>query len=97
MGHHNPKSGQGDGAGFGRLRAAQAMRHNFTVLLNSRNPSADGLYIDQIREYAGVQVVFYRYDVGNVQFACVATFHQKGRGHVLINDVVINEVETNND
>jgi hypothetical protein len=59
MSHLNPKSGQGDGAGFGRLRAAQQLRETFAENLRRTHPSCL-IYIDQVREYAGAQVVFYR-------------------------------------
>jgi hypothetical protein len=92
MGHRNPKSGQGDGAGFNRLRAEQARRHNFTSLLNAKHPSADGLYIDQIREYAGAQIVFYRYDINRTQHAAVATFREDDTlgSNILTNDIIVN-------
>lgn len=57
--HDNPKHRQADGAGFGRLRAAQVMRAEFAEICGRTHPSCE-IYIDQIREYAGVQVVFYR-------------------------------------
>jgi hypothetical protein len=56
----NPKHKQGDGAGFGRLRAEQTKRSIFQQLLYRSHPSG-GVHIDQVREYAGVQVCFYRH------------------------------------
>lgn len=91
MGHRNPKSGQGDGAGFGRLRAAQAMRQNFATLLRSANNGA-GVYIDQIREYAGSQIVFYRVTRDNREDAYCAVFKPTGRnGHVLSSETLVAE------
>lgn len=55
----NPKHKQADGAGFGRLRAAQAMRATFAEICSRTHPSCE-IYVDKIHEYAGVQVVFYR-------------------------------------
>lgn len=55
----NPKNGQGDGAGFNRLRKAQKEREQFAYIIKGTHPSCD-IYIDQVREYAGVQIVFYR-------------------------------------
>lgn len=57
--HENPKHSQGDGAGFGRLRSAQKQRATFAELCRRTHPSGE-IYIDQIREYAGAQIVFYR-------------------------------------
>lgn len=57
--HENPKHVQGDGAGFGRLRAAQRLRETFTDIIKRTHPSC-AIYVDQVREYAGVQIVFYR-------------------------------------
>jgi hypothetical protein len=57
--HENPKHVQGDGAGFNRLRAAQKMRETFAAICQRSHPSST-IYVDQVREYAGAQVVFYR-------------------------------------
>lgn len=57
--HENPKHSQADGAGFNRLRAAQKQREEFASICQRSHPSCD-VYIDQVREYAGAQVVFYR-------------------------------------
>lgn len=89
MTHENPKAGQGDGAGFNRLRAAQALRHNFAVLLKSLHPGST-VYIDQIREYAGQQVVFYRRTIEEGEGACIAVFVANRRGgYTLENDIII--------
>lgn len=70
----NPKSGQGDGAGFGRLRAAQAMRAQFAEICGRTHPSCQ-IYVDKIHEYAGVQVVLYRATrPGSFEHARVAVF-----------------------
>jgi len=55
----NPKHSQADGAGFKRLRAAQEQRNEFAAICKRTHPNCD-IYIDQVREYAGVQIVFYR-------------------------------------
>ena len=88
MNHENPKHKQGDGAGFNRLRAAQSMRTNFTTLIRSLHPMG-GVYIDQIREYAGQQVVFYRRTVEESEYACIAVFAAIKTGHRLENDIVV--------
>jgi len=88
-GHHNPKSGQGDGAGFNRLRAAQAMRLSFTTLIQASHPSA-GIYIDQIREYAGAQIVFYRATHGKFEHARCAVFTPNEHGgYTKSNDIIV--------
>ena len=88
-GHHNPKSGQGDGAGFNRLRAAQAMRQNFTTMLRASHPSCS-VYIDQIREYAGSQIVFYRAESERFEHARCAVFTPNEHGgHTKSNDIIV--------
>lgn len=74
----NPKNGQGDGAGFGRLRAAQQMRTEFLDICARTHPSCT-LYIDKVHEYAGVQIVFYRsvHNGGGFEHARVAVFSGK--------------------
>lgn len=85
----NPKNGQGDGAGFNRLRAAQAQRAQFTALIRALHPLG-GVYIDQIREYAGQQVVFYRRTVETTEQARIAIFIvNRSGGHTLENDVLV--------
>lgn len=86
----NPKNGQGDGAGFNRLRAAQAMRLAFTALLHAKHPLG-AMYIDQIREYAGSQIVFYRRTVEEDEIACVAVFESNRAAgtHTLTSDIVV--------
>lgn len=70
----NPKGGQGDGAGFNRLRAEQNKRTEFAAICKRTHPSCE-IYVDQIREYAGVQIVFYRAAYpGNFEHARVAVF-----------------------
>lgn len=54
----NPKHVQGDGAGFGRLRAAQRLRQHFAKMC--KFSAAQTIYIDEVRDYAGVKIVFYR-------------------------------------
>lgn len=94
MGHRNPKSGQGDGAGFGRLRAAENQRAEFHGELSRRHKS--NVYIDQVREYAGICVVFYRIDCVTFEEARVAAFKSITRiragaaGYELVNDMVVN-------
>jgi hypothetical protein len=87
----NPKSGQGDGAGFNRLRAAQAMRMNFQALLSSVHDS--GVYVDQIREYAGAQIVFFRVNADSfgAEEAHCAVFSPSEHGYVLSSDVIVNQ------
>lgn len=75
--HDNPKHRQADGAGFGRLRAAQALRMQFAALL--KTPLSDA-YIDQIREYCGTQVVFYRRMRETSEQARVAVFIPSDNG-----------------
>lgn len=88
MGHRNPKSGQGDGAGFGRLRAAQAMRSQFGALLNATHGRE--VYIDQIREYAGSQIVFYRVQYDKYEQARCAVFTPNERGgFTKSNDIIV--------
>jgi hypothetical protein len=69
-----------DGAGFSRLRAAQRQREEFATICKRTHPSCE-IYIDQVREYAGVQVVFYRaaYTGPGTQFehARIAVFSGK--------------------
>lgn len=76
----NPKHSQADGAGFGRLRAEQAKRTEFTRLCQQSHPSCV-IHVDQVREYAGVQIAFYRV-VSTGQFAYeharVAVFQKIG-------------------
>ena len=55
----NPKHKQGDGAGFGRLRAEQAKRETFAAICGRSHPSCK-IHIDKIYEYAGTQIAFYR-------------------------------------
>lgn len=93
MGHRNPKSGQGDGAGFGRLRAAQKQRADFHHKLSQRNLDAS-VYIDQIREYAGACVVFYRIECDSFEEARVAAFQPVEAGYKMINDIMVAEGET---
>lgn len=70
----NPKSGQGDGAGFGRLRKAQAERDEFKRICQMSHPSCE-IYVDQVREYAGSTIVFYRaLCVGRFEQARIAVF-----------------------
>lgn len=91
MGHLNPKNGQGDGAGFRRLQAAQTMRMNFQALLAHKHPTCT-VYIDQIREYAGAQIVFFRATPDSFeQEARCAVFAPSEHGYVLTNDVIVNQ------
>jgi hypothetical protein len=75
MTHENPKHKQADGAGFGRLRAAQQMRAEFADICSRTHPSCT-LCIDKVHEYAGVQIVFYRaaHNSGAFEHARVAVF-----------------------
>lgn len=91
--HENPKHSQADGAGFGRLRAEQAKREEFAAICKRTHPSC-AIYIDQIREYAGVQVAFYRATFktpeGNTTFehARVAVFSGKPGAWRKENDII---------
>jgi hypothetical protein len=85
----NPKAGQGDGAGFGRLRAAQAMRAAFMVEIERTHPSC-AIFIDKVHEYAGVQICMYRTKSKTFEHARVAVFqHADGRWHKC-NDIIAN-------
>lgn len=87
MAHENPKVLQGDGAGFGRLRAAQKMRVDFAAICKSTHPSAE-IYIDQIRDYAGSQIVFYRAKSRTIETARVAVFKQVNGTWSKENDII---------
>jgi hypothetical protein len=91
MGHRNPKSGTGDGAGFNRLRAAQALRMQFTALIQASHPSA-GIYIDQVREYAGAQIVFYRAATERYEYARCAIFTpNRDGGYTKSSDSIVSQ------
>jgi hypothetical protein len=84
----NPKHVQGDGAGFGRLRAQQKMREDFASICSRTHPSCN-IHIDQIREYAGVQVVFYRsIRPGQFEHARVAVFSRQKSGWCKDSDMI---------
>lgn len=83
----NPKHKQGDGAGFGRLRAEQAKRVAFHDLIRRSHPTGT-IYIDQVREYAGVQVAFYRVSAAGYEVARIAVFNNKGGEWVKDNDII---------
>lgn len=85
--HENPKHSQGDGAGFGRLRAAQKMRSDFAAICKRTHPSCE-IYIDQIREYAGAQIVFYRASHSQFEHARVAVFTKVGNEWRKENDII---------
>jgi hypothetical protein len=85
--HENPKHSQGDGAGFARLRTAQQMRAEFADICKRTHPSCE-IYIDQIREYAGVQIVFYRAARPEFEHARVAVFTKVGNGWRKENDII---------
>lgn len=91
MKHENPKHRQGDGAGFGRLRAEQAKRAAFHHLIRKSHPIAE-IYIDQIREYAGVQVAFFRTTLPGPsrleQTARIAVFENRDGMWVKTNDII---------
>ena len=79
-----------DGAGFNRLRTAQAQRELFTAICQRSHPSAN-IYIDQVREYAGVQVVFYRAIHERFEHARVAIFEKKGSAWSKVNDIIASQ------
>jgi hypothetical protein len=83
----NPKHKQGDGAGFGRLRAEQHRRAAFQHLIRRSHPSGE-IYIDQVREYAGVQVVFFRHTTTAFQHARVAIFEHHDGAWSKTNDII---------
>ena len=89
----NPKHKQGDGAGFGRLRAEQEKRTVFLAMIARVHPHGN-LYIDQVREYAGTQIAFYRRTVETWEEARVAVFvwHVAGRW-ILSHDIIANTSE----
>jgi len=86
----NPKHKQGDGAGFGRLCAEQAKRQAMMHVLR-RSTASGEMYIDQIREYAGIQVVFYRHITERFQTARIAIFELKDGTWVKENDIIANQ------
>jgi hypothetical protein len=77
MKHDNPKH-------------RQAERHNFAVLLRSHH-RGDTIYVDQIREYVGSRVVFYRRTVETWEQARVAVFVAKNSGHSLVDSILVTE------
>ena len=96
MKHENPKHKTGDGAGFGRLRAEQQKRTTITRMLERQHPIG-AVYVDQIREYAGAQIVFFRTTMpdgsgrGLNHTARVAVFRVATNGNYWIdNDVIAN-------
>ena len=91
----NQKHKQGDGAGFGRLRAEQAKRADFLRIIARMHPHGN-LYVDQVREYAGSQIVFYRRTVETWEEARVAVFLPcQTRGWIMSNDIIANTTEEN--
>lgn len=76
-----------DGAGFNRLRTAQAQRELFAAICQKSHPSAK-IYIDQVREYAGVQVVFYRAIHERFEHARIAIFEKTGSAWRNVNDII---------
>ena len=83
----NPKHKVSDGSAFGRLRAAQKLRQHVENILNVSHPSAS-IFVDQIREYAGVQIAFYRAISSSYEHARVAVFEQSDRGWRKANDII---------
>ena len=97
MKHENPKHKTGDGAGFGRLRAEQQKRTTITRMLERQHPIG-AVYVDQIREYAGAQIAFYRHTMtdgaGSLMEARVAVFRTAANGNYWIeNDIIANTEE----
>lgn len=91
--HENPKHKTGDGAGFGRLRAEQNKRHDFLTIIARAHPLGN-VYVDQVREYAGAQIAFYRREVETWEEARVAIFLPcPTRGWIMHSDVVANTTE----
>jgi hypothetical protein len=87
----NPKHKQGDGAGFGRLRAAQALRERISDKLRKNSTGFAEIYIDQIREYAGAHIVFYRaINIGQFAYeqARVAVAIDNGREIRITHDII---------
>jgi hypothetical protein len=87
----NPKHKQGDGAGFGRLRAEQNKRVEFLAIIHRAHPLGN-VYVDQVREYAGAQIVFYRRTVETWEEARVGAFLQdvaSGRW-IMHSDTIVN-------
>ena len=87
MRQENPKHKQGDGAGFGRLRAEQHKRQAMMHVLR-RSTAVGEMYIDKVHDYAGVQVVFYRHITERYQTARVAIFTIKDGAWVKDNDII---------
>jgi hypothetical protein len=87
MKHENPKHKTGDGAGFGRLRAEQAKRDTFKALIERSHPMRN-VYIDQIRDYCGAQVVFYRRGDTKAEVACIAVFQTTNGVWVKEQDII---------
>ena len=88
MNVENPKHKQGDGAGFGRLRAEQVRRSLFHDLIKRSHPSAE-IYIDKVYEYAGSQIAFYRLSQMHFEQARCATFIQTNGNWSKDNDIII--------
>jgi hypothetical protein len=88
MRHENPKHKQGDGAGFGRLRAEQEKRTTVIRMLVRAHPDGS-VYVDQIREYAGAQIVFFRHTLNGTCYARVAVARVAANGnHYIENDII---------
>jgi len=86
----NPHHKQSDGAGFNRLRAEQEKRVEFTRLCQQSHPSC-AIHIDQVREYAGVQIAFYRVvSTGQFKFehARIAVFKFGGSKWIKETDII---------
>ncbi len=83
----NPKHKVSDGCAFGRLRAAQKLRETIEHILNVAHPSS-GIFVDQVREYAGAQIVFYRAIASSYEHARVAVFEHGEHGWRKLNDII---------